>query len=374
MDDVMEFPDIDQIKDEAAAWVVKVHGLTYKTGQALSDAQAAELRQWLEQSPVHRDYFLKILGGWDAMGVLEELADILPLSDSAPSEVAAPTFAWLPRFNVGFGERVFAMPVLATAGFACAVLLSLAVLLAPQSPVYVTGIGEQALYTLDDGTVLKLNTNSEVLVNYQEHRRAVTLLRGEANFDVAKNKQRPFVVHAGNGAVWAVGTSFNVSHNKEFVDVLVSEGKVKVFSRLGALDELPALSASDSAATSPKTALESGSLSPTLRDVLLVAGEAAQYQDGIVSKKALGKAGMDKELAWQVGVLLFDGETLEEAVSDISRYTDQQLVIVDASIRELRVGGRFKTDDIDALLNSLAKSLDITLERGEGRQLLFSAK
>ena len=348
MDNIMAFPDINQIKDEAANWVVKIHGQTYQADEGLPPAMAAELRQWLNRSDHHRDAFLQMLNGWDAMAVLEELADILPLNDSA-ADKAEPA------------QHTFRFSGLALA--ASLVLVGLALLLMPPSNHYSTAIGEQASYTLRDGSILTLNTNSEVSIDFSESRREVTLHKGEANFQVAKNKQRPFVVYAGEGMVWAVGTAFNVDYRHNAVDVVVSEGKVKIYSGIGRLEKLPPLNTTNShRANQPP------------RDVILMAGEGDQYQRDTVSKQALPPQALEKKLAWQMGALLFEGETLEQAIHEISRYTDQALLITDPAIRDTRVGGRFKTDDIDRLLSSLAKSLDITIKKGKGKQLLLSAK
>ena len=343
MDNIMTFPDSNTIKDEASLWVVKLHGQTYKTDQSLPEDMAAELRTWLSQSDLHRDTFLRMLSGWEAMSVLEELADILPLAESQPQPRPE-------KPGLLYGGLAMAASVM---------LLTLVFILAPPPDTYTTDIGEQASITLNDGSVLHLNTNSEVFIDYSENRRAITLRRGEAHFDVAKNKQRPFVVYAGDGMVWAVGTAFNVNYRKSAVDVIVSEGKVKVYTGLDHLPTAPQLNADVSH-------------NPPGQDVLLLAGEGAHYQEKTVTKQQLPKQQLEKALAWQSGALLFEGETLEQAIREISHYTNQQLVIIDPAIRQTRVGGRFKTDDINQLLASLAKSLNIKIEKGEGSQLLFS--
>ena len=372
----MNFSEQDKIKDEAAIWVARIHGATHKTDTALPKEVAQPLRKWLSQSSAHRDYFIKMIGTWDAMAALEDLAEILPASDLAFDQEAeaSKTSAATGGFGLAAVFRALHNRIAITlSGTAALCTLVLAVWVStPQQQLYRTGVGEQAIYTLEDGSILTLNTNSEVKIDFSENQRALTLRRGEANFQVSKNPQRPFVVRAGQGAVWAVGTAFNVKHRAGAVDVLVSEGKVKVFSGLSNLDALPHLVEQDAAAVD--TAADDDAFPSAVRDVLLLAGEAAQYQQDSLSKTQLEQDRMEKTLAWQTGALLFDGETLEQAMLEISRYTDQHLVIVDASIRQLRVGGRFKTDDIDALLQSLGKSLDLNIEKGEGSQLLFSAK
>ena len=75
--------------------------------------------------------------------------------------------------------------------------------------------------------MLTLNTDSELSVDYSGDNRIIHLSRGEVNFDVAKDPHRPFVVYAGDGLVWAVGTAFNVRLIEDSVDLTVTEGRVK---------------------------------------------------------------------------------------------------------------------------------------------------
>ena len=398
MDNITAFPDINQIKDEAALWAVKVQGYTYQTGQGIPAAEAVALRTWLAQSERHRECFITMLGAWDAMGMLEELADILPLADAAPEPPAAgPTVAggyrglnsglnsglkaglgYLARglARLGIGMPAYAGPSrnsgYIVSGFVLAVSLCLWMIITPGTQRYQTGTGEQASYTLADGSVITLNTNSQLEVRYSDQRRSVTLLQGEVNFDVAKDRSRPFVVHAGTGLLWAVGTAFNVRYTEGYVGVLVSEGIVKVFPDTVA--ELPTLSTSQALAEAQQVSGAEQTTAPPEQPALLLAGEAVRFDRALADKEALTPAAMQKRLAWQSGVLQFEGETLEQAVEEIARYTDYRLMIVDASIRQLRVGGRFKTDDIDILLGSLAKSLNIHMTEGSEGQLLFSAQ
>ena len=401
VDNVMDFPDINQIKDEASLWVVKLHGFTYKTGESIPPEQAAALRTWLAQSERHHEAFLTMLSGWDAMAMLEDLADILPLSDSlcdkenerlsqqvGGQQAAAPqSWGWVSGLSVmGASLREALVGKLALSGVAAGALALAMVLiigpqinfkLAPQETRYITRVGEQATYTLNDGSVLTLNTDTEVEIDYRQDQRSIILHRGEAGFDVAKNKQRPFVVYAGEGMVWAVGTAFNVNYRESYVDVVVSEGKVKVFSGITPIDRalLPFINTTEGEIDTVDTAAtDANSQGNVAHDVVLTAGEGVQYKETIMVKQSLEAQALDKKLAWQTGSLFFQGETLEQAMVEIARYTDQRLVIVDASIRDTRVGGRFKTDDINGLLSSLVKSLNIKMEEGEGRQLLFSAK
>ena len=83
---------------------------------------------------------------------------------------------------------------------------------------------------------------------------------------------------------------------------------------------------------------------------------------------------LEQKLAWQKGALVFKGETLEQAITEIARYTDKELIIVDPSIKNLRVGGHFKTDDIDGLLATFSQGFDIEHVQVAENKIHFSRK
>ena len=118
-----------------------------------------------------------------------------------------------------------------TIGFACAATLVLALLGSLawywrhyQLNVYTTDIGEQRSITLDDGSTVDLNARSRIRVAFHEHQREIELLEGQALFKVVQQPARPFVVHAGNTDVRAVGTRFDVYRKNMGTVVTVVEG------------------------------------------------------------------------------------------------------------------------------------------------------
>ncbi len=84
----------------------------------------------------------------------------------------------------------------------------------PEDPLvatYITGIGERSQITLSDKSVIALNANSHLVVDFfkDPHKRKVDLLSGQAHFEV-ENDLRPFEVFAADRRILALGTSFNV--------------------------------------------------------------------------------------------------------------------------------------------------------------------
>ena len=206
---------------------------------------------------------------------------------------------------------------------------------------FTTAKGETKVIALKDGSVVTLNTASEILVNYSERQRSVELVRGEALFDVAKNKARPFVVAAGDTSVRAVGTSFSVSRfDAAPVRVLVREGIVEVF-KPGALDGRPVRISANTMAMAPSD------------------------NAGIVAQ-AIPSVQVRRAMAWQAGQIAFEGETLAQAAAEFSRYSDTRIVIDDPALAREEIAGLFKATDPVGFANTIAISLNAHVRVGEG--------
>lgn len=342
-------PDLFAIKEQAAAWLVKMDNAE------LNEQESVEFQEWLSTSDFHLTYFNKLAKNWEAMGALEPLADAYPISSfkkQSASKLSIQNGApqWFARF--------FSVPVLS--GFAAVMVLTLAMILKPEvveTKSYSTVAGEHASYTLADGSIIMLNTDTQVTVGYSKHQRLIKLERGEANFDVAKNKERPFVVEAGGGLVWAVGTVFDVRFTDTNVDVLVSRGTVKVYSDTNAENQKLSLTAPES---------------PSLTEAIVTAGNAIKYQKTVSKLLALSEKEKHNKMAWIEGSLIFDGETLEQAITEISRYTNNKIIIADEDIKSIRIGGHYNTNDIDALLFTLSKGFNIRVTKEAGERIILS--
>jgi transmembrane sensor len=172
---------------------------------------------------------------------------------------------------------------------------------------------------------VSLNTNTRVRVALTEKQRRVEILQGEAQFEVAHDTQRPFLVTAGNTVVRAVGTAFVVrKRNEESVDVLVSEGRVVI--------------------NPPSVTLVS-------------AGQMAQVRKRVVTTRAIDD--ITRRLAWIGGMLIFRDETLSEAVGEFNRYNHRQLVIADPAIASRRIGGAFKANNPDNFATAVQRMFAI---------------
>lgn len=346
---VTAFPDKAAIKEEAGAWIVKID-----QGE-LSPEQVSEFQQWLSQSPFHREYIEKLAKNWDSMSILSELAELFPLPDGNHCAPKQRQRNGLPLWLI---SSVSACLLVAMIAFNFN--------LNADKSAYFTAIGQRQDVTLDDGSVVSLNTNSHMEVDLSGDIRMVSLLKGEAHFDVAKNPKRPFVVYAGKGMVWAVGTAFNVRNTDVNVDVVVTEGTVKVYAE----SEQPEVGSQGFSSTQALLPMAE----QTQYEVIAHAGETVSYREVIEQHVAISAQAVDKKLAWKTGYLTFSGESLELALKEIARYTDKEIIITDDKVKTLQIGGHFKTDNIDGLLASLGEGFDLDVRYTSDNRIRISDK
>lgn len=325
------------IKEEAGSWLVKIDQAP------LTPDEINEFQQWLKKSDYHRVYIEKLAKNWDSMSVLSQLSQLFPISHVEPPTSKPSAFSTL-----------FKLPTWLMVSFsACLLFVVITLNMRVQTSEYSTAIGEQANITLSDGSNVLLNTDSLIEVDFSGDRRIINLIRGEVNFDVAKNPNRPLVVYAGSGMIWAIGTMFNVHFTDNEVNVLVTEGTVKVYAD----------AATNSNSTDVNVDLTFSANDPISKhEILATAGQTVTYDEVIKKQGKLQQVEFDKKLAWHSGYLSFNGESLEEALKEISRYTDKEFIIVDDSLKTIQVGGHFKTNDIDNLLATIGKGFDIRFE------------
>jgi transmembrane sensor len=218
-------------------------------------------------------------------------------------------------------------------------------------PAITTALGEQRTLNLPDGTRVELNTQSRLVVRFDDRVRTVVLTSGEAYFNVA-HEARPFVVVAGPRKVIAVGTSFLVRREEgadNAVTVTLIEGRVAV-APLTAADALPS--------------------KPTPEVTLLSAGKrlkAAQH-----APPAIDSPSIDKETAWMRGQLIFDSTPLREAAAEFNRYNALQIKIASTEAGAIPVGGVFRTGDSASFAAAVAQAHNLQLVTRENELVLES--
>jgi transmembrane sensor len=214
-----------------------------------------------------------------------------------------------------------------------------------------TSIGQQARFSLSDGSRVKLNTNSLVEVSFSKKMRLLTLIKGEASFDVTKDKSRPFMVRVGKNSFTALGTIFNIEKksNKD-IELVVTEGRVLISESYQPIDQL----------VKQQTRLTTD----RLPGVVIASGEIATIENSAyTANKRMSFEQIQRVLAWQQGMLVFNGQPLDEALTEVSRYTTIKFEIIDSKLTQTKVSGYFKANDIDGLLESLKNNFNVQFEK-----------
>ena len=338
MSEIVKLRTRAEIDEEAAAWIWRMEG-----GPA-GGADPEGFDAWLRQDPRHRRAVEELSKVWETLdGIAASPLAALP-DLPAPGGLARTSHRRRPLWAAAVAAAA------AAAGLAVAVWTNRG----SESQVLETAVGQHRNVVLADGSVVSLNTNTVVETNFGRHLRTIYLRKGEAHFEVAHDRSRPFLVHAGDAMVRAIGTEFEVRlRADQHVDVLVNEGRVEVEP-----DDAP-----ETRSTAP--VMRAKSRPATTAHAAVSAGQTLSTATTDYAVMPVSPEQVSSELAWREGAVVFDSEPLSEAIAEIQRYTDARIVISDASIATLPVGGRFKTDDLQGFLNGLETALPIAIRRDD---------
>ncbi|MGS0535956.1 FecR family protein [Pseudoalteromonas sp. SaAl2] len=344
MSNIHQFSSKDVIQAQASRWISAMD-------RGLSEPEREQFQLWVQQSKTHQDAVFELAQLWDELSVLNELSSLFP-NKQVPSKNSISNT----RFTIA--ASIFAVMLMATFMFAGFNFYPSSVQdQAKYSKIYRTKVGEQATYVLPDSTIVQLNTNSLLEVAYTQGRRQLILSRGEGRFNVAKDASRPFSVMAGDKSFTALGTVFNVQRNDSSdLELVVTEGKVMI------TDPSVAVNADDFVRLQ-----QANNETEQVRKInasIVISGEKALIKESITKPiKQLSMDDVQRDLAWQHGMLIFNGEPLSEALQEVSRYTATRFELKDPSLASLKVAGVFKAGDIIGLLDSLQANLAIEHER-----------
>jgi len=302
------------VKREATDWWVRLDS------DELDQGQYQLFLDWLNSDPAHALAFDEITRLWGELDAVKPL-----VANVSISEKQRKTHRW----QDWWGTINFPRPVQWTTTVAvCCLILWLSPFGLMLRADYSTGIGEIRTIQLGDGSKVHLNSDSALAVSMDAGVRRLSLLKGEALFEVNPDPNRPFRVHAGDGTVTALGTAFNIRLGDQVTEVAVTEHSVAV--KLDENDEL----------------------------IRLEEGQSLVYD----SNQGIGNARIADThaiTAWQRGMLVFENKPLGEVVAELNRYYPGFLMISDAGIAERRVSGVFRINNPLAVVDTLQTSLQL---------------
>lgn len=284
-----------------------------------------EFQDWLTE-PANQKAFAGVNMAWKSGDEFAVEPAILDMRQAALRRARrASTGRWLPAAVLKRAAAAVLAVCLLGGGTAYYLLTAPA--------VYATETGERRVVSLPDGSRITLDSDTEVRVRYLSKARELTLDRGRARFDVAHDVSRPFTVTAGTQTVVAVGTRFDVEKIGSKVLVTLIQGRIVV-----------------------KETVPSSVSASLPRPVSLVAGEELIASRD--AKRTIKVVTPQIVTAWQSGRLVFNGDTLAEAVERVNRYTDHPIE-VDPAVASIRIIGAFNAGDVSSFVSAVTSYFPI---------------
>jgi transmembrane sensor len=296
----------EKIEEAAAHWVAR-------EDRGFLAGEADHLQAWLAESDANRVAYLRLKTRWESDAPWSALRPAL----SAPARLfrLAAVAAMVLMLGVTFTLHV-EQPVPGQAN----------------SVVYATGAKKRPVQ-LSDGTRIQLNAQTRVETRITAAARTVILDRGEAYFDVAHEQKRPFVVTVGDRRITDLGTKFSVRRDEDSIRVVVTEGRIKIATP-----------------TSGMAPVYAGS-----GDVVI-----AKADETLVTSRSDDV--MQDALSWRSEMLTFNQMTLEDAAAQFNKY-NRRHIVVRGNARTIRIGGSFRSDNIDAFAYLVQNALGLKVSR-----------
>jgi len=310
------------VAEQAAEYFVRRH--------VASLAERRSRNAWLDADPGHAQAYADQQRLWDCAGDLADDPELQALKTAGLA--ALNRRRWLqPRRLIALAASLV---VLIGAGSLFSRLVG-----TPQPVAYATALGEQRTETMTDGTEIVLNTDSAVQVSYSKDRRAVALRQGEAQFEVAHDAARPFVVSVGHDTVTALGTRFQVRREPGSTIVTLLQGSVEIAHG----GERYRLRPDERAVISSRTGVSIASIDP----------ESAR--------------------AWLEGWLRFRGAPLAEVIAEANRYSPRKLRLGDPRLANVQLSGTFRAGDSASIADAASLILPVRVARS-GDELVLQPK
>lgn len=328
-------------REQAASWALR------ERDGALDGRAEADRDVWLLESPEHGRAYAAARRALDLAAAGVEAVEVRQLRQRA---LAARPSSWTSgRAAAGLAAGLLLLA--AGAGIGLRIRTHDAGAERAQSAAaagrtYATAIGQRLDVPLPDGSLVSLDTGSEVRVRYSPGERAIDLVRGQALFRVAKHKPAPFQVYAAGRRVTAMGTVFDVRLDPGRVRVALLEGRVGV----AATDPRPGPAGLD-------------------RTVVLSPGQAFEQQGGLVR---VSDVDARRAASWTEGLLDFEDTPLAAAADEFNRYGVRKLVVEGAEVQALRISGVFATGDAARFAQTMADMFALKIQQAANGDLVLT--
>jgi len=299
--------DIDPVDWQAAQWVDRM------SRPVLDSDTAAAFDRWILADPRHVDSYAQMTATWQARGLERAMSEAANPSGAINDNDAAPNrrrrLAW----------RGVAASLLALACVAGARLLV-------SDACYATARGGTRMVALADGSTVRMNGDTRIIVHITPWSRQVTLERGEAFFDVAHERLRGFSVDMGGADVSVLGTAFDIDRiDGDMRIVRVYRGLVNVHADTGWRGQLAA------------------------GNGLELSGAQVRSLKGVDGSRP----------AWTGGWIEANDMPMRQLVARLNRTAGRSVTLADPALGDLLVTGRFRTNDPQNTLEAITMIHDL---------------
>jgi transmembrane sensor len=304
---------MSKIDNEAFEWVAR------KFARGMGDSERGEFDAWYAADSRHKGAYARAMAIYNAINFATAPQSFLPELYRVTEKHATSRRGFL---MYGGAAACLAATVGTMSFFALR-----------EDKVLTTGKGEFRIVPLQDKSIATINSGTQIEVEFTAKRRKINLRKGEAWFEVAKDKSKPFIVEAGDARIRAVGTAFSVRRFANGTEVLVTEGTVEVWSR----DQ-----------TAQRRQLRAGEIAFLAQEASVISVTRQPFE-------------INRKLAWREGKLILTNQTLNDAVADFNRYSPRTIVIVDAALRGKRLFGQYKLDAPELFAKDVSTVLGVPI-------------
>ena len=311
----------DPVVDDALSWFLKLQDNPH------SEQLQKTFETWLAVDPRHAIEFRNIEELWGS-SVFKAAVDALPKSNPVKSVRTS----WFGIRNVAVAASIAAIMTVGA--------VRLPDMMLWLDADYMTVTGEIQRQQLPDGSSVLLNTGSAIKLDFKNGHRFVTLLRGEAFFDVKHDPVHPFRVKSSFGSVEVKGTAFSVQESENFVSVVLERGQVEVSCDCERDEK-----------------------------ALLQPGQAITLTSGALSD--VREVDTEQSLAWREGRLIFTDIKLSAVLSELKRFYSGKIFVMDDRINRLVVTGNYRLDNIEGAVRTLADAAGVSMTRIPGGVIIL---
>lgn len=334
------------IEIAASEWLARLD-------RGLTPEEQDRYTEWLAQDATHREAIGRYLDGWDDF---DRLAGI-----HLKHHARIDPDLLIPENLPPLKGRSLVRNIVLYSALPLAAMITLVFYFSASNPEESLGLKVQPALellarieqrTLEDGSLVEINRESIVRSSYSDNERRVYLTKGEANFDVAKDPERPFIVNVAGVDVRAVGTVFSVKLSEDEIDVIVTEGIVNV-----------------------KASTSQFGTAHAVADSFLELGQRArvdlQADVPVVEVTSIDGTEINEAHRWQPRLLDYDKVLLGDLVEEFNLSNPIQIALVDPSLETISLSSSFWSDNVEGFVRLMESSFDMEAEWRGSREIVL---